>query len=76
MRSPCSVGAAAAEMARTARSSCSLDTGAMGTACPGVFPPLRRRDGDGHSVVREKGEGDEKSKLEGKGVEKKRRDEK
>ena len=32
--------------------------------------PLRRRDGDGHSVVREKGEGEKKRQVRGRGEEK------
>ena len=43
---------------------------ATGTVCSGALPPLRRRDGDGHSVVREKGDGEEKRQVRGRGEEK------
>ena len=36
-------------------------------ACPGALPLLLRRAGDGHSVVREKGEGDKKKQVRGRG---------
>ena len=50
----------------------SLGAAATGMVCPGVLPPLRWRDGDGHSVVREKGEGEEKRQVRGRGEEKRR----
>ena len=64
-----------APSARTARSSSrSLGAGAMGTAYPGALPPLWRRSGDGYCVVWEKGRETKKGKLDGEGMEKKRRD--
>ena len=40
--------------------------------CLGALPPLRRRGGDGHSVVRGKGERDKKRQVRGPGEEKRR----
>ena len=71
-------------MPRTARSSRSLGVNgllpflprraaATGTACSCALPPLRRRGGDGYSVVREKQGETRKGKLEGEGVEKKKK---
>ena len=39
---------------------------------PDVLPPLQRRDGNGHTVVREKEEGEEKRQVRGRGGEKRR----
>ena len=55
-----------------ARSLRSLGAAATGTVCPNVLPPLRQRGGNGHSVIWEKGEGDEKRQVRGRGEEKRR----
>ena len=59
-------GMSAVRTARTARFSCSLGAAAAGMVCPSVLPPLQQRGGDGHFLVREKGEGEEKRQVKGR----------